>query len=100
LSLLAVADGQAVGFVTNAEDEAAPGQNGYIIQVGVHPQWRGQRLGATLITRSLLAWQAEGKEVVILHVNSNNPEAIRLYQQLGFVVVRRRGKFRLQSEAY
>ncbi len=94
LCFLAVVQGQAVGFVTNGEDEAEPGQNGYIIQVGVHPQWRGQRIGAALMARSLLAWQAEGKKAVILHVNSNNPKAIRLYQQLGFVLVGRRGKFR------
>jgi ribosomal protein S18 acetylase RimI-like enzyme len=30
----------------------------------------------------------------MLHVNINNPGAIHLYQQLGFVIVGRRGKFR------
>lgn len=93
LSVLAVVHGQAVGFVTNAEDEEAPAKHGYLIQVGVYPGWRGQGLGAALITQSLQAWQKTGKEAVILHVNVNNPGAIHLYQQLGFVVVRRRGKF-------
>lgn len=32
----------------------------------------------------------------MLHVN-NNPGAIRLYHQLGFVSVRRRGRFRRLS---
>lgn len=96
LSFLAVVRGQAAGFVTNAEDEAAPERNGYLIQVGVHPQWRGQRLGAALLARSLQAWQEERKEAVILHVNRNNPASIHLYQQLGFVLVRWRGKFRQQ----
>ena len=89
LSVLAVVQGQAVGFVTNADE----GQHGYIIQVGVHPNWRGQRLGAALTTYALQKWQETGKEAVILHVNVNNPGAMRLYQQLGFVVIRRRGKF-------
>jgi mycothiol synthase len=93
LSSLAVVQGQAAGFVTNAEDEEAPAQHGYIVQVGVHPDFRGQRLGAALTTHSLHAWRETGKEAVMLHVNSNNPGAIRLYQQLGFVVVRRRGTF-------
>jgi ribosomal protein S18 acetylase RimI-like enzyme len=78
-----------VGFVTNADE----GQHGYTIQVGVHPNWRGQGLGAALTTYALQKWQETGKEAVILHVNVNNPGAMRLYQQLGFVVIRRRGKF-------
>ncbi len=93
LSVLAVVQGQAVGFVTNAEDEEAPAQQGYLIQVGVHPDWRGQGLGAALTTHALQTWRETGKEAVILHVNVNNPGAIRLYQQLGLVIVRRRGKF-------
>lgn len=89
LSVLAVVQGHAVGFVTNADE----GQHGYIIQVGVHPNWRGQGLGAALTTYALQKWQETGKEAVILDVNVNNPGAMRLYQQLGFVVIRRRGKF-------
>lgn len=93
MSVLAVTQGQAVGFVTNAEDEEAPAQHGFLIQVGVHPDWRGQGLGAALITHSLQTWRETGKEAVMLHVNINNHGSIRLYQQLGFVIVRRRGKF-------
>lgn len=89
LSALAVVHGQAVGFVTNDDD----GRHGYIIQVGVHPNWRGKGLGAALTTYALQKWQEAGKEAVILHVNVNNPVAVRLYQRLGFVVIRRQGKF-------
>ena len=92
LSMLAVIQGKAVGFITNAEDEEEA-RRGFIIQVGMHPEWRGQGVGAALIARSLQAWREAGKEAVILDVNVNNPGAIALYQQLGFVVVRRRGKF-------
>jgi len=91
LSFLAVVQGQTVGFITNAEEMNA--QHGFIIQVGVHPQWRGQGLGAALISRSLQAWKEAGKKSVLLDVNVNNPGALHLYQQLGFVVVRRRAKF-------
>lgn len=52
ISFLAVAAGQAVGFVTNAEYAAADERTGYLDQVGVHPQWRSQGLGAALVTRS------------------------------------------------
>lgn len=96
LSFLAMVQGQAAGFVTNADYEEA--QQGYLIQVGVHPAWRGQGLGAALTAHSLRAWQEAGKEALILDVNVNNPGAIRLYQQLGFAVVRRRGKFSRQAK--
>jgi ribosomal protein S18 acetylase RimI-like enzyme len=89
LSFLAMVRFQAVGFVTN-DDE---GQHGFLSQVGVHPDWRGQGIGTALTIRTLQKWQETGKEAVILHVNVNNPGAIHLYQQLGFVVIWRRGKF-------
>ncbi len=87
-------NGNVAGFITSAEEGA---DVGWIIQVGTHPQWRGQGIGAALMVRALRAWKAEGKEAVMLDVNVNNPGAIRLYRQLGFVIVGRRGKFQKQS---
>lgn len=97
LSYLAVAQGQAVGFITTGEDEQAPERHGYIIQVGVLPQWRGEGIGAALVARALAAWRDERKDGVLLHVNSNNPTARRLYERLGFSVVGRRGTMRMLS---
>jgi ribosomal protein S18 acetylase RimI-like enzyme len=93
LSLLAVFEGRAVGFLTSANYEDEQARCGLVIQVGVHPAWRGQKLGAALIIRSLQDWRSAGKEALILDVNVNNPGAKHLYLQLGFLVVRRRGKF-------
>lgn len=87
-------DGQPVAFIASAEDDAAPpGQRGYIIQVGVRPDRRRQGLAAALVSRALDAWRREGRAAVLLHVNVNNPSAIRLYESLGFVTLRRRGVF-------
>ena len=97
LSYLAVVRAQVAGFITNEDDDTAPELAGYINQVGVLPKWRRQGIGAILVARSLQAWQAEGKKVVTLHVNVNNPGARSLFQQVGFVVVGRRGKFGKQS---
>jgi mycothiol synthase len=94
LSFLATLAGQAIGFVTNAESEQDPQHTGYLIQVGVTPGWRGQGLGAALTLHSLQAWQADGKQAMVLHVNINNPGALHLYQRLGFVTITRRGVFR------
>ena len=97
-SWVAMAQDQAAGFIACADDEQASEQIGYIIQVGTHPQWRRQGLAAALVTRTLRAWKDEGKEAVILHVNVNNPEAIHLYQKLGFAIVGRRGTFCKQQK--
>lgn len=55
----------------------------WLDQVGVLPGWRGHRLGAFLVTRSLRALQAEGAEEMWMCVNVNNP-AEDLYRRLGF----------------
>jgi ribosomal protein S18 acetylase RimI-like enzyme len=96
LSLLALSEDQPVGFITNAEEVIEAKNVGFVIQMGVDPLWRGQGVGSALLTRSLQAWQNEGKQAVMLHVNNNNPGALHLYYQLGFVSVGRRGKFRKQ----
>ena len=64
-----------VGFVTLSD--------GWIDQVGVAPEWRGQRLGAHLVVRSLTALRAAGSRKVWLSVNVDNP-ARDLYERLGF----------------
>lgn len=64
-----------VGFVTLSD--------GWIDQVGVDPAWRGRRLGAHLVVRSLTALQRAGSDSVWLNVNVDNP-ARELYERLGF----------------
>jgi mycothiol synthase len=70
-------DGHAAGFVTISDD--------WIDQVGVVPEWRGQRLGAHLMVRSLRALRKSGYEQAWLAVNVNNEGAHALYLSLGFL---------------
>ena len=46
-------------------------------------EWRGRRLGAHLVARSLTALQARGAQEVWLAVGCDNP-ARSLYERLGF----------------
>ena len=82
-----------VGVYVRVSEEDA----GRVIQVGTRPEWRGRGIGAALMVRAMRAWKAEGKEAVMLDVNVNNPGAIRLYLQLGFAIVGRRGRFERQA---
>lgn len=67
--------GHVAGFVTVSD--------GWIEEIGVVPQWRGRRLGAHLVARTLTAIEKQGKEQVWLAVGSENP-ARSLYERLGF----------------
>jgi ribosomal protein S18 acetylase RimI-like enzyme len=91
-SEVALAADEPVGFIACADDEERR-ERGYIIQVGVAPAHRGHGLARALVVRALYAWQAEGKTGVLLHVNVNNPGAIRLYEESGFDRIARRGRF-------
>lgn len=92
-SYIARVDNQVIGFIASDKDSDHPDKKGYIIQVGVIPEWRCKGIAATLTCKCLEAFCNDGKESVILHVNRNNPDAISLYERLGFTVVRRRGTF-------
>lgn len=93
LTYLATVDNQAVGFIASAREVEFSDKHGYIIQVGVVPEWRRRGVAAALTNKSLEAWREKGRESVLLHVNQNNPGAIRLYESLGFTSIRLRGTF-------
>jgi mycothiol synthase len=78
-------EGLAVGFVTISDD--------WIDQVGVVPAWRGRRLGAHLVVRSLRALRKAGCEQAWLAVNVDNPTAFELYRRLGFVDAGQRARY-------
>lgn len=85
LSLLA-RDGDApVGFLIGAE--------GWLVQVGVVPAWRGRGLAAALAAEMLRRAQVSGATSTLLTVNVNNPGASRVYERLGFARIGRRARF-------
>jgi len=62
----------------------------YLGHLGVSPALRGQGLGSALVEYLLAARPAGRAGPVILDVAATNPQAQRLYQRLGFVVVSER----------
>jgi len=85
LSLLAYRDDVPVGFVVCAE--------GWIVQVGVLPEWRERGIGLTLMIEVLKRFRAASGDHVLLDVNVNNPSAAQLYKRLGFERVGRRARY-------
>ncbi|WP_370892726.1 GNAT family N-acetyltransferase [Janibacter sp. GXQ6167] len=67
--------GHVAGFVTLSDH--------WIEEVGVVPAWRGHKLGAHLVARSLTVFAKRGDSAAWLCVGSRNP-ARSLYERLGF----------------
>ncbi|NLJ53036.1 MAG: GNAT family N-acetyltransferase [Intrasporangiaceae bacterium] len=64
----------------------------WIDQVGVVPTWRGHRIGAHLVVRTLTALKAAGEKSVWLNVGVTNP-SWELYKRLGFTVHGTRARY-------
>lgn len=64
----------------------------WIEMVGVVPTWRGHRLGAHLVVRTLTALKESGSEAAWLTVNVTNP-SVELYKRLGFAVYGTRARY-------
>lgn len=101
LSLLATVDGENVGYIlcdldtylTPREERIA-----WISQIGVRHSWRGKNIAPALMTRVMETLKRERLDSVLLHVNVNNPSAIRVYLKLGFEIVGRRARYAAQVE--
>jgi len=87
LSLLAYKSGIPVGYlVTHSEDNIVDkkGEIIWITQIGVHPEFRRQGIGVSLLSKSIRQLIQAEYQFIKLSVNLNNPDAINLYKQLGF----------------
>lgn len=93
-TLLAVEDGEFVGFTSGEIRPSAPvferGATLAISEAYVRPEWR-QRGVASELLAALESWGDEqGYETASLSVNANNRAAIALYESLGFEIRRHR----------
>ncbi len=84
LLLLATAEDSVVGVVNFKPCERPEEAHGGIFGVSTAKAWRGRGVGTRLI-RALIAWAPErGFRRIALEVFANNPDAVRLYERLGF----------------
>ncbi len=88
LAVCAGADGESVeacGTVQGLRDRTGLGA---IQNVGVVPEHRGRGLGTVLLFRALRGFRQAGLTRVFLEVTADNQGAIRLYERMGFAVVK------------
>ena len=81
--------GLTINKIKVAENEANGAQEGWIGTLGVRRAWRRQGVASAILCASMRAFKAAGMETVGLTVDSDNlTGALRIYERLGFFVVR------------
>jgi ribosomal-protein-alanine N-acetyltransferase len=65
----------------------------HVNNVAVRPEFRGRRLGLTLLQTTLAQARNRSAKTAQLEVRAGNQAALRLYHQCGFVVVGRRKNY-------
>jgi ribosomal protein S18 acetylase RimI-like enzyme len=87
LSRIAYDEAGIVGYVLGYDDIEP--DKFYIGQVGTRADARGRGYAFALVSDALAAAAGAGKRTVRLNVDANNPSAIRVYRNAGFVVTNR-----------
>ncbi|CAB4848058.1 MAG: mycothiol synthase [Actinobacteria bacterium] len=70
------------------------GLAGEIYVIAVHPDFHGLGLGRALTVAGLQHMQRNGAEMAMLYVDATNTSAVRLYESLGFTVMRTEQSYR------
>jgi ribosomal protein S18 acetylase RimI-like enzyme len=86
-SQVAWAGDQVVSAVWNEVNQAE--KSGYLSQIHTRPEWRRRGVASALITRSLHHFQQQGLTSATVEVQARNPQALHLYEQLGFRIQER-----------
>ena len=71
---------------------------GHILDVAVHPDYRGQGIGRLLVERVITDCRAGGAEFISLEVRPSNLSAINLYERLGFIRIGQRKRYYQDGE--
>lgn len=78
---------QVVGAVWN---ELQPEQqSGYLSQIYTRPEWQRHGIASALIIRSLHHFRQQGLSSATVEVQARNPQALHLYEELGFRIQER-----------
>ena len=84
---VAVCDGAVVGWCDISRTGRGNSAHVGVLGIGLLPPFRGQGLGRKLMKAAIdAAWQGNRFDRIELTVNSQNLNAITLYEKLGFVL--------------
>jgi len=82
--------GVCLNVVNRETNERQGRREGWIQDLGVRRGWRKRGVASALLCASMRAFKAEGLDYAMLGVDTENPTgALRLYERLGFIPVKR-----------
>ncbi|MFX1516674.1 MAG: GNAT family N-acetyltransferase [Promethearchaeota archaeon] len=84
LFILAMKEKKIVGSVMVVLD---PQGSMYVAELFVHPEYRRQQIGFSLLKKAILLGKNSGATSIWLHVEKENTKALALYRKLGFRIL-------------
>ncbi len=84
--LVAEYQGKIIGYVMAY---VKPDLEGHIMSIAVHPDYRGNGIGSTLLMEVINRLFLMGAKYIGLEVRVSNERAIRLYERFGFIKTKR-----------
>jgi ribosomal protein S18 acetylase RimI-like enzyme len=89
--------GKIIGNVSLVFQSFRGRKIGMIANVATHPDCRRRGIGRALTERAMLGGRQKGAQDFWLHVRHDNPTAIKIYSELGFVERGRRTTYRTKT---
>ncbi|MEM3104102.1 MAG: ribosomal protein S18-alanine N-acetyltransferase [Candidatus Bathyarchaeia archaeon] len=76
------------GSIVGYSASVLRGSEGHIISIAIHPDYRGIGIGEKLLRENIKRLKDSGAKRVVLEVRIDNIQALKLYQKLGFKIVK------------
>lgn len=83
------ADGEIIGYL----NLYLIAQEGHLLNLAVHPDWRRQGLATTILSHTIEHIRERDALYLFLEVREKNQSAIGLYKKFGFEVVGKRKRY-------
>jgi len=103
--IVAERDGEVVGYIMCRIETGFSNfglrivRKGHVISIAVLPEHRRQGIASALLREAMRGMQAYGVRECFLEVRVSNTPAIRLYQKMGFQIVRTVPRYYADGEA-
>ncbi|MFX1534294.1 MAG: GNAT family N-acetyltransferase [Promethearchaeota archaeon] len=69
---------------------------GYLLDFGIHPDFRGKKLGKILLRFTINKIAKQGLKTVALHSDSQNDPAMVLYRGVGFKIADKTMRYQIR----
>ncbi|MFX1491247.1 MAG: ribosomal protein S18-alanine N-acetyltransferase [Promethearchaeota archaeon] len=97
LFLVAVEEGkeekEILGYAVADIERHVPYLNGHILSIAVGKQYRRRGIGNQLLSELIRLFKSKECNSIVLEVRESNLKAKALYQNLGFIEVKRRSRY-------